>query len=46
MFITKKFGVACCTVYHLWERAKSTGELGIINSPEFFTQKAPEEGLK
>ena len=34
MFVTKKFGVACCIVYHLWERAKSIHEVGVINSPE------------
>ena len=46
MFVTKKFGIACCTVYHLWERAKSTHELGIINSPEFILcKKTLEEGL-
>ena len=33
MFIAKIFGVACCTVYCLWERAKSMHELGVINSP-------------
>ena len=35
MFITKKFGIVCCTVYHLWERAKTACDLGIINSPAF-----------
>ena len=39
MFITKTFGMACCTVYCLWERAKSVCELGIINSPEFISCK-------
>ena len=38
-FITKKFGVAHCTVYHLWERAKSMHELGTINSLEFILSK-------
>ena len=46
MFVTEKFGMACCTVYHLRKRAKSTHELGIINSPEFnLGKKTPEEGL-
>ena len=39
MFSTQKIGMACCTVYHLWERAKRTCELGIINSPEFISCK-------
>ena len=39
MFITKKFGMAHFTVYHLWERAKRAHELGIINSPEFILHK-------
>ena len=39
MFITNKFGMACCTVYHLWDRAKSMCELGTINSPEFILCK-------
>ena len=39
MFVNKKFGVACCTVYHLWERAKSMCELGVISSPEFSSCK-------
>ena len=46
MFITKKFGMAHCTVYCLWERARSAHELGVINSPEFIScQKTSEEGL-
>ena len=45
-FITKKFGMACCTVYHLWAKAKSMCELGIINPPESIScKKSPEEGL-
>ena len=37
--IAKRFGMACCSVYHLWERAKRSHELGIINSPEFISCK-------
>ena len=37
MFVTKIFGMACCTVYHL--RAKSLLQLGIITSPEFILSK-------
>ena len=39
MFVTKKFGVACCIVNHLWERAKSIHEGGVINSLEFILHK-------
>ena len=39
MTVAKKFGVACCTVYNLWERARSAHELGTINCPEFISQK-------
>ena len=35
MVIIKKFGIAYCSVYHLWERARNMHELGVINSPEF-----------
>ena len=34
MFIAKKFGMTCCSVYHLSESAKSACELGVVNSPE------------
>ena len=39
MFVAQKLGVACCTVYHLWERATIVLELGIINSPEYILHK-------
>ena len=37
--ITKRFGVACCTVHHLWKWAACTCATGIINSPEFYSWK-------
>ena len=39
MFVTKKFRMAHCSVYHLWERVKSACELGAINSQKFISQK-------
>ena len=37
--ITKRFSVACCTVHHLWKWVVLTHATGIINSPEFYSQK-------
>ena len=37
MFVAKRFGVACCTIYQLWEQAESAWEWGIIYSPEFIS---------
>ena len=37
--ITKRFGMAHCTVHHLWKQAVRTHATGIINSPEFYSQK-------
>ena len=39
MFIVKSVCMACCTVYYLWERAKSACELGIVNSPDLISHK-------
>ena len=41
--IAKRFSVACCTVHHLWKRAVRTHATGIINSPEFNSQKKFQE---
>ena len=32
--ITKRFGMACCTVHHLWKWAACMHATGIINSPD------------
>ena len=41
--IAKRFGVACCTVHRLWKRAVRTRATGLINSPEFNSQKKIRE---
>ena len=35
--IAKRFGVACCTVHHLWKQAAHTHATVIINSLEFYS---------
>ena len=37
--ITKRFGMACCTVHCLWKQAACMRATGIINSLEFYSQK-------
>ena len=37
--IAKRFGVACCTVHHLWKRVARTHATGLINSPDFNSWK-------
>ena len=37
--IAKRFSMACCTVHHLWKRVVCTCTMGIINSPDFNSQK-------
>ena len=37
--ITKRFGMACCTVHCLWKWAVCTHATGIIISPEINSQK-------
>ena len=37
--ITKRFGMACCTVHHLWKRVAHMCTMGVINSPDFNSQK-------
>ena len=34
MSITKRFGIACSTIYWLWELAESVHATGINSSPE------------
>ena len=37
--IAKRFGVARCTVHRLWKRVARTCAMGLINSPDFNSQK-------
>ena len=37
--IAKRFGVARCTVHHLWKRVVHMHAMGVINSPDFNSQK-------
>ena len=37
MSIMIRFGMAHCTIYHLWDRAESAHGLGVSNSPEFIS---------
>ena len=37
--IAKRFSMACCTVHRLWKKVARTCTTGIINSPEFNSQK-------
>ena len=37
--IAKRFGMACCTVHHLWKWVVHMHATGIINSPEFYSWK-------
>ena len=39
MVIAKRFGVACSTINCLWERVESACEVGLINFPEFTSQR-------
>ena len=39
MSIAKRIGLACSTIYQLWEQAESVHALGKINSPEFISCK-------
>ena len=37
MFVTQRFGMACSTIYHFWDQAKSAHELGVFYSLEFIS---------
>ena len=37
--IAKRFGMACCTVHHLWNQAACTHATGIIKSLEFYSRE-------
>ena len=41
--IAKIFCMACCTVHHLWKRAACMHATGVINSPDFNSQKKFQE---
>ena len=41
--IAKRFSMAHCTVHHLWKRVAHRHTTGIINSPDFNSQKKFQE---